>query len=103
MDALFFKTENMGSFLYQSDYPNGFMVQSHWLSQGWGQGPGSRHEQMGSTVLCRTFQTAPEQVQGPTLLYPIGLVPVPAPVPDIPSVITPLCGNLTCEFTAFCP
>ena len=46
------------------------MVQSHWLSPGLRQGPEPRHGQMGCTVSCRTFPTAPKQGQRPTPIVP---------------------------------
>ena len=42
-----------------------FMVYSHWLSPGPGQGPGPESGRMGYMVLRRTFHTAPEEEQGP--------------------------------------
>ena len=57
---------------------------------------------MGCMVLCRNFQTAPEQGQGPTpiVLIVLVLVPVPVPVLDTASVITPL--NPCVEFGRKC-
>ena len=40
------------------------------MAVGPGLGPGLRHGQMGCIVLCRTFQTAPQQGQRPTPIVP---------------------------------
>ena len=40
-----------------------YMVYSHWLSPGLGQGLELGHGWMGCMSLCRTFHTAPEQGQ----------------------------------------
>ena len=54
------------------------------------QGLGLRHGRMGCVVVCRIFNTAPEQAHGLTPIVVIVQVPilVPVPVPDTASVIT---------------
>ena len=55
------------------------MVYSDWRSPGPGQELGLTHGQMSYMVLCRTFDTTPEQGQGLTPIVPHCSGPGPSP------------------------